>query len=54
VILICTAGKGTITDNSGETIDIHQGESILVPASTTGLKICPEGEMELLGSWIEE
>ena len=54
VILICTAGKGTITDNSGETINIHQGESILVPATTTGLTICPEGEMELLGSWIEE
>ena len=54
VILICTAGKGTITDNSGETINIHQGESILVPATTTGLTICPEGEIELLGSWIEE
>ena len=54
VILICTVGKGTITDNDGETVSIHQGESILVPATTTGLKICPEGEMELLGSWIEE
>ena len=54
VILICTAGKGTITDNSGETVSVHQGESILVPATTTGLTICPEGEMELLGSWIEE
>jgi mannose-6-phosphate isomerase len=54
VILICTAGKGTVTDNNGETVSIHQGESILVPATTTGLTICPEGEMELLGSWIEE
>ena len=54
VILICTTGKGTITDNNGQTVNIHQGESILVPATTTGLRICPEGEMELLGSWIEE
>ena len=54
VILICTVGKGTITDNDGNTMSIHQGESILVPATTTGLKICPEGEMELLGSWIVE
>ena len=54
VILICTVGKGTITDNDGNTMNIHQGESILVPATTTGLKICPEGEMELLGSWIVE
>ena len=54
VILICTAGKGTITDNDGNVMNIHQGESILVPATTTGLKITPEGEMELLGSWIVE
>ena len=54
VILICTKGYGTITDNNGECITVRQGESILVPASTTGLKICPEGEMELLGSWIVE
>ena len=54
VILICTVGKGTITDNNGNTMSIHQGESILVPATTTGLKICPEGDMELLGSWIVE
>ena len=54
VILICTKGNGTITDNNGECISVRQGESILVPASTTGLKICPEGEMELLGSWIVE
>ena len=52
VILICTTGKGTITDNNGNTVSIHQGESILVPATTTGLTICPEGKMELLGSWI--
>ena len=54
VILICTKGNGTITDNNGECITVRQGESILVPAATTGLKICPEGEMELLGSWIVE
>ena len=54
VILICTAGEGSITDNNGQTVSIHQGESILVPATTTGLTICPTGDMELLGSWIKE
>ena len=54
VILICTAGKGSITDNNGNATTIHQGESILVPASTSSLKITPDGEMELLGSWIVE
>lgn len=54
VILICTQGKGSITDNEGNTVTIHQGESLLIPATTTGLKIAPQGEMELLGTWIDE
>lgn len=54
VILICTQGKGSITDDEGNTVTIHQGESLLIPATTTGLKITPQGEMELLGTWIEE
>ena len=54
VILICTAGKGTITDNDGNVMNIHQGESILIPATVTGLNIAPECDMELLGSWIQE
>lgn len=54
VILICTQGNGSITDNDGNTVTIHQGESLLIPATTTGLKITPQGEMELLGTWIEE
>ena len=54
VILICTQGKGSITDNEGNTVTIHQGESLLIPATTTGLKITPQGEMELLGTWIDE
>lgn len=54
VILICTQGNGSITDNYGNTVTIHQGESLLIPATTTGLKITPQGEMELLGTWIEE
>lgn len=54
VILICTQGKGSITDNEGNTVTIHQGESLLIPATTTGLKITPQGDMELLGTWIDE
>ena len=54
VILICTQGNGSITDNDGNTVKIHQGESLLIPATTTGLKITPQGEMELLGTWIDE
>ena len=52
VILICTKGNGTITDNEGNCMTVRQGESILVPATATALKITPESDMELLSSWI--
>ena len=54
VILICTKGNGTVTGSDGNSVAIRQGESILVPASETGLKIVPECEMEILSSWILE
>lgn len=54
VILICTKGSGTITDDNGECITMRQGESILVPATAKGLKIVPQGEVEILSSWIVE
>ena len=52
VIIICTKGNGTITDNEGNCMTVRQGESILVPATATALKITPESDMELLSSWI--
>lgn len=54
VILICTKGYGTVTGSYGNSVAIRQGESILVPATETGLKIVPECEMEILSSWILE
>ncbi len=54
VILICTKGNGTVTGGDGRSITIRQGESILVPATETGLEIVPEREMEILSSWILE
>ena len=54
VILICTKGYGTVTGSDGNSVAIRQGESILVPATETGLKIVPECEMEILSSWILE
>lgn len=54
VILICTKGNGTVTGSDENSIAIRQGESILVPATETGLEIVPECEMEILSSWILE
>lgn len=54
VVLICTAGNGRITDSNGNSVTIHQGESLLVPAAIKGVEITPENDMELLASWIVE
>ena len=52
VIVICTEGEGTIIDNNGEEMKIRQGESILVPATATSLKVVPNKNMKILTSWI--
>lgn len=54
VILICTKGNGTVTDDKGNCITVRRGESILVPSTTEGLRIVPECDMEILSSWIAE
>lgn len=54
VIIICTKGNGTVTDESGNIITIKQGESVLVPAIVKRLDILPECNMELLCSWVKE
>lgn len=53
VILICTAGNGTITDNKGNSTEIRQGESILIPADVERLKIEVNEKLELLTGWID-
>ena len=52
VIIICTEGEGKITDNNGEEIKMRQGESILVPATATALRVIPNGKMKILTSRI--
>ena len=50
VILIGLKGKGTITDNEGNTVTISAGESILVPATTETLKV--EGTIKMLETYV--
>ncbi len=52
VVVICMEGRGTLVDDRGETVAVHQGETVLVPASTQGLRFVPEGSMKLLTSCI--
>lgn len=53
VVVICMEGRGTVTDNTGTTLAVHQGETLLVPASTDGLTFTPEKGMKLLTSRID-
>ena len=54
VALICTDGRGVLRDDRGQELPIHQGETVLIPASTQCVEILPESEkMTLLTSWIE-
>lgn len=52
-ILICMEGRGTIVDDRGEELPVHQGETVLVPASAQWVEIRPEGGMKLLTSCIK-
>ena len=52
VVVMCLEGRGTLTDDRGESIAVHQGETVLLPATTRTLRFTPEGKMKLLTSWI--
>ena len=57
VVVICVSGKGELVDNEGDgsvhKLTIHQGETILVPASSSTIEFHPDGAMTCLTSYIE-
>lgn len=53
LIVICTAGKGSLTDSEGHTTSLRQGETVLVPACTGSVTFIPDGSMKLLTSYIK-
>lgn len=52
VIYICMGGSGKIKDNKGNTIDIKQGETILIPADTKDVDIIPQNNILLLETFV--
>ena len=52
MIVICVEGKGTLTDAAGNTVELRQGETVLVPACTESFTLTPEGGMKALTSYI--
>lgn len=51
VVVICTAGSGTVTTDEG-TMPVRQGETILIPASAKEVTFTPEGNLTVLTSCI--
>lgn len=51
VVLIATEGRARVTC-AGETLDMHAGETILVPASACGLTIEPQGKFTAMETCI--
>lgn len=52
LIVICTEGKGSLTDSEGNTVSLRQGETVLVPACTGSVTFTPKGNLKLLTSYI--
>ena len=57
VVVICVGGKGVLVDNEGDgsvhRIELHQGETLLVPATSSTIEFHPDGPMTCLTSFVE-
>ena len=57
VVVICVGGKGELVDNEADSsvhrITLHQGETVLVPASSSTIEFHPDGPMTCLTSFVE-
>lgn len=52
IVAICIEGKGVLADDSGREMPVHQGETVLIPATVQSLRMIPAGGMKLLTSQI--
>lgn len=53
IIYICMEGSCSLEDNKGNTIQIKQGESVLLPADTENVKITPSNSCKMLETFIK-
>ena len=52
MIVICLEGEGTLTDSNGYSLNLKQGETVLVPAVTDQIIFTPHPELKVLTCWI--
>lgn len=51
MVVMCLSGEGSM-EVDGEAVSLHQGETVLIPASADDVCFIPEGSMKLLSSYI--
>ena len=57
VVVMCVGGKGALVDNESDgsvhRMEIRQGETVLIPATSSTIEFHPDGPMTCLTSYIE-
>ena len=48
MIVICLEGNGTLTDSNGYSLNLRQGETVLVPADVDFVSIAPLNKIKAL------
>ena len=51
MVVMCLEGEGTL-EVDGEEVGVHQGETVLIPATADDLCFVPDGSMKVLTSYI--
>ncbi|MDH6306872.1 mannose-6-phosphate isomerase [Parabacteroides sp. PF5-5] len=52
VVYICMAGKAMLRDNKGEALEVHQGQTVLIPADTKTVTINPSPDAKFMETYI--
>jgi len=52
VVYICMEGACVLTDNKGNSLTLKQGQTALIPADTTQVKLTPSTGAKLLETFI--
>lgn len=53
VVYICMEGNATITDNNNQSVTVHQGQTVLIPANTESVTIAPSPKAKFMEAYIK-
>ena len=53
VVYICMGGSATLQDNKGNKLQIHQGQTVLIPADTTSVTLIPTPSAKFMETYIK-